>query len=124
MGEKIKSFTDLKAWQEGHLLVLMIYKITDSFPQKEVFAITLQMRRCVVSVTSNTAEGFSRRSQKDKMRFYYIALGSIAELQDQLIIAKDLKYLDKERFNRLIEQTTRVQKLINGLVKSSKKLNT
>jgi len=124
MGEKIKSFTDLKAWQEGHQLVLMIYKITEDFPKKENFNLALQMCRCAVSITSNIAEGFSRKSQKEKVRFYYVALGSITELQNQLIIARDLGYLKKEKFNQLIEQTTHVQKLINGLIKSSKILNT
>jgi len=124
MGEKIKSFTDLKAWQEGHQLVLMVYKITEDFPQKENFNLTLQMRRCVSSITSNVTEGFSRKSQKEKARFYYVALGSITELQNQLIIAKDLSYLKKEEFNQLIEQTTMIQKLISGLIKSSKTLNT
>lgn len=80
------------------------------------------MRRCVISITSNIAEGFSGRSKKEKARFYYVALGSITELQNQLIIAKDLRYLDTEEFNQLISQTTKVQKLINGLVKSSRKL--
>ena len=63
---KIKSFTDLYAWQEGHKLVLMIYKATEDFPSKEVFGLTNQMRRSVVSVTSNIAKGFGRNTNKDK----------------------------------------------------------
>ncbi len=63
---KIKSFTDLYAWKEGHKLVLMIYKITEKFPQKEMFGLISQMRRSAVSITSNTAEGFSRNTNKDK----------------------------------------------------------
>jgi len=124
MNGKIKSFTDLKAWQEGHQLVLMIYEITDIFPKKEIFTLVPQMRRCVISITSNIAEGFSRKSQKEKSQFYYVALGSITELQNQLIIARDLNYLNKENFSHLIDQIIKVQKLVNGLVKSSKILTT
>ena len=100
MKEKIKSFTNLKTWQEGHRLVLKIYKITDKFPRKENFGLIPQMRRCVISITSNIAEGFSRKTSKEKSRFYYMALGSITELQNQLIIARDLDYLNKKEFNK------------------------
>ena len=124
MSGKIRSFVDLTAWQEGHRLVLMIYKATENFPKKETFILTSQMRRCVISITSNIAEGFSRKTQKEKLKFYYVAFGSITELQNQLIIAKDLNYLEKEKFDQLNEQIIKVQKLINGLVKSSKILTT
>ncbi|MDO9509740.1 MAG: four helix bundle protein [Candidatus Magasanikbacteria bacterium] len=65
----IKSFTELNAWKEGHKLVLLIYKETENFPDKEVFGLTSQMRRCAVSITSNVAEGFSRITLKDKNNF-------------------------------------------------------
>lgn len=70
---KIKSFTDLNTWKEGHKLVLMIYRITDKFPEKEKFGLISQMRRCVISFTSNIAEGFSRNTNKDKYQFYSMA---------------------------------------------------
>lgn len=70
---KISSFTDLNTWKEGHKLVIWIYKITENFPQKEIFGLTNQMRRAAVSVTSNVAEGFSRFTAKDKHHFYSIA---------------------------------------------------
>jgi four helix bundle protein len=81
---KIRSFTDLDAWKKGHELVLMVYKITKSFPNEEVFGLTIQMRRSAVSSTSNIAEGFSRHTHKEKIQFYSIALGSVTELQNQL----------------------------------------
>ena len=121
---KIKSFTDLIAWQEGHKLVLQVYKVTSNFPSKETFSLTDQMRRCVVSITSNISEGFSRHGQKEKLQFYYISLGSLSELQNQLLIARDLGYLDNVLFMKLAEDSVLVSKLINGLIKSVKSLNT
>ena len=121
---KIKSFTDLIAWQEGHRLVLSIYKITRTFPKEEMFGLTNQMRRCVVSITSNIAEGFSRQSNKEKIQFFSISLGSTTELQNQLLVAKDVEFLDKIKFQALAEQTIVVHKIINGLIKSTReKLN-
>lgn len=117
---KIKSFTDLNAWKEGHKLVLMIYQITKNFPKDEIFGLISQMRRCVVSITSNLAEGFSRQSYKEKIQFYYTAQGSVTELQNQLLICKDIKLIDKKEFQRLADQSIIIHKLINGLIKSSK----
>ncbi|MFH1565125.1 MAG: four helix bundle protein, partial [bacterium] len=81
---KIKSFTGLFAWQEGHKLVLMIYNTTEQFPDKERFGLISQTRRAAVSITSNIAEGFSRKTNKDKVQFYAMAQGSLTELQNQL----------------------------------------
>ena len=117
---KIKSFTDLNAWKEGHKLVLMIYNITKTFPKEEIFGLTSQIRRCAVSITSNIAEGFSRQSYKEKLQFYSIALGSTTELQNQLLIVKDINYITKEQFQDIAEQSVKVHKIINGLIKSSK----
>jgi four helix bundle protein len=116
---KIKSFTGLIAWQKGHKLVLEIYKITRDFPKDELFSLTNQIRRCVVSVTSNIAEGFSRQSKKEKLQFYCISLGSLTELQNQLLIAKDLLYFKNDNFKKMAELTVEVSKLINGLIKSA-----
>ena len=86
--KKIKSFTDLNAWKEGHKLVLMIYETTKKFPKEEIFGLTIQLRRCSVSITSNLAEGFSRQSYKEKSYFYSMALGSVTELQNQILKTK------------------------------------
>lgn len=114
---KIKSFTDLFAWQEAHKMILLIYKATDTFPNKETFGLTNQMRRCAVSISSNIAEGFSRTTNKDKYQFYSVAQGSLTELQNQLLIARDVGYLDKENFKNIAEQSVVVNKLLNGLKK-------
>jgi len=114
---KIKSFTDLIAWREAHKLVLSVYKATKSFPKEEMFCLTSQIRRAVISISSNIAEGFSRNSVKDKCQFYTIALGSLTELQNQLLIGRDLKYLAENDFQNVAQQTVRVSKLISGLKK-------
>jgi len=120
MQGKIKSFTDLVAWQEAHKLVILIYSITDKFPQKETYGLTNQIRRAAVSITSNIAEGFSRRGKKEKVQFYYLAKSSLTEVQNQLLIARDVNYLDKQEFNKIAQQTVQVSKLIFGLIRSQK----
>ena len=121
--QKIKSFTNLNAWKEGHKLVLMIYKITKTFPKEEIFRLVSQLCRAVVSITSNIAEGFSRNSAKEKIQFYAIALGSLTEIQNQLLIAKDLGYINKEAFLNIANQTISVNKLIHGLMKTASDQN-
>lgn len=113
--EKIKSFTDLRAWREAHQLVLMIYRATESFPAKEQFGLTIQMRRAAVSITSNIAEGFCRSTAKDKRQYYIRSEGSLIELQNQSLIARDIAYLSGEVFGEIANQTVNVHKLINGL---------
>jgi len=117
---KIKSFTDLNAWKEAHKLVLLIYQITRNFPKEELFGLVNQIRRAAVSITSNIAEGFSRSSYKEKAQFYAVALGSLTEVQNQLLIARDLGYITKDKFIEIANMTVTVNKLLNGLIKKSK----
>ncbi len=113
--EKIKSFTDLRAWREAHKLVLVIYKSTDKFPKSEIFGLVSQMRRCAVSISSNIAEGFGRNTAKEKYQFYCIASSSLIELQNQLLISKDVGYISQKEFKEIAEQTVTVAKIISGL---------
>ncbi len=117
---KIKSFTQLIAWQESHKLVIMVYKITKNFPKDEIFGLVSQLRRAVISITSNIAEGFSRQSWKEKAQFFFIALASLTEIQNQILAARDIGYLTKDDFDALAEQTVIANKLINGLIKKAK----
>ena len=121
--KKIESFTDLIVWQEGHKLVVSLYKDTESFPKSEIFGLTNQMRRCVISITSNIAEGFGRQSYKEKVQFYSIAKGSNLELQNQLLAARDIGYLKTEVFQKLAEQSAVVGKLLTGLIRKSKEFS-
>jgi len=117
---KIQSFTDLNAWREGHKLVLLVYKNTEKFPSTEKFGLVDQMRRAIVSLTSNIAEGFSRRSPKEKGRFYDMAHASLVEVQNQLIIARDVGYISNENFKALADQSVTANKLVNGLLRATK----
>lgn len=116
---KVDSFTKLVTWQEGHQLVLLVYKLVKKFPSDEHFALADQIRRAVVSITSNIAEGFSRGTYKDKAHFYYIALGSLTETQNQLIIAKDVGCISELDFKSTSEQLDFVNKLLRGLIKKT-----
>ncbi len=116
---KIETFTDLNAWKEAHNLVLLVYELTKKFPTTEKFGLTNQIRRAAVSITSNIAEGFSRRSSKEKIQFYRMALGSLTEAQNQIIIAKDLQYISNKEFEELFNKSIIVSKLVNGLIKSA-----
>jgi len=117
--KKIKSFTDLTTWQEGHKLVIEVYTITKSFPKEEIYSLTSQMRRAAASITSNIAEGFGRHSYKEKIQFYYVAQGSLTELKNQILIARDVGYL-KTNITALTEQANIVHKLLQGLIRKSK----
>ncbi len=120
--EKIRSFTDLSAWKYGHQLVLKIYAMTKIFPEHERFGLSNQMQRAAVSVTSNIAEGFSRSSSREKRQFYLTARGSLTEIQNQLLIAKDIGYTAKNAFDEAATLSVQVSKLLNGLIKTAPSL--
>lgn len=118
MTATIHSFTGLKAWQEAHGLVVKIYEMTKGFPREEQFGLTNQIRRASVSISSNLAEGFSKKSKKEKTQFYSTALASLTEVQNQMLIARDVGYIANELFQKHAQQTVTVSKLINGLMKT------
>ena len=117
---KINSFKDLIAWQVSHKLAVEIYKATENFPKHQQFGLTNQLQRAAVSVASNIAEGFARKSSNDQAHFLYMALGSVNEIQSQLLIAKDLGYITKSDFKTLDQNSIQASKLVNGLIKSCK----
>lgn len=116
---KIKTFKDLEAWKSSHKLVLMTYRLTQKFPKTEQFGLTNQMRRASVSIASNLAEGFGRKTKKDKEHFYSMSLGSLRELEAQITIALDLEYITKEEFDIFDNLSVFISKLISGLQKST-----
>lgn len=116
----IKSFTDLNAWKETHALVILVYKITKKFPREELYSLVDQMRRACISVTSNIAEGFGRQTYKEKVQFYYLAQGSLIELKNQILAAKDIGYLATDDFVTLTHQANLSHQILQGLITKSK----
>jgi len=119
MSEEIRNHKDLNVWKKSIDLVDIIYKMTKSFPKEELYCLTSQIRRSAISVPSNIAEGAARSSKKEFIQFLYIALGSLSELETQIIIANRQGYLNN--LNSLLENIQVIQKLINGLIYYLKK---
>jgi len=113
----IKDFTEVVAWQKAHILAVLIYKKTESFPKSELYGLTSQMRRSAISVSSNIAEGFGRRGKADKLRFYDTALSSIYELQSQIVLSRDVGLFNKETYLEIFEATKNAQRLLQGWIK-------
>jgi len=109
---------NLRTWQKALELVRDIYKATESFPKHELFALTAQMRRAAVSIPSNIAEGAARSSKREFLNYFSIARGSLSELETQILISKELGYIQDEKF--LITEIDDIFGLINGLIVSIK----
>ena len=107
-----KDYTELEVWQESRKLVNHIYGLTKSFPKEEQFGLTNQLRRASVSIPSNIAEGSSRKSNKDFARFLEITLGSVYEIETQLLIAFDLKFLNENELNILNTELNEIIKMM------------
>jgi four helix bundle protein len=113
--EAAKTFQDLIVWRKAHEFVLEVYRLTESFPQREIYGLSHQMRRAAVSIPANTAEGFRKRGVADKTRFMNIAEGSLEECRYYLILAKDLGYGDTAKLMGLLEEVSR---LLNAYIKA------
>jgi hypothetical protein len=114
-------FEKLEVWQNSRQLVKEIYLVTSSFPENEKFGITNQLRRASTSISANIAEGFSRKSNKEKSRFLNIAFGSTIEVINFLILSNDLGFLTNENYNKLREKSEFITNQINSLNKSLNK---
>ena len=117
MEEKIKSFKDLKIWQKGIEIVSDTYILTKKFPKEELFSLTSQLRRSAISIPSNIAEGFKSFYNKEYKQFLFITLGSCAELETQIIIAKELKYINENEEAKLVEKLDHVCRMTSNLIK-------
>jgi len=113
----IKSFEDLPVWQDARKFTNKIYSLTKTFPRGENYGLSSQITRATVSIMSNIAEGFDRYSVKEFINFLIIARGSISEVQSDLYIALDLKYINQEEFQETYKQSKNLGKQINGLIK-------
>ncbi|MEM8778177.1 MAG: four helix bundle protein [Cyanobacteria bacterium P01_G01_bin.49] len=106
--EAARNFQDLIVWQKSHEFVLLIYRFTDSFPKREMYGLTSQMRRAAVSIPANIAEGFKKKSPKDKLRFFNISQGSLEECRYYLILAQDLNYGNSTALMSKLEEVSRL----------------
>jgi four helix bundle protein len=114
----IQSYRDLRVWQMGVDLVCQVYKVTATFPKSETYGLTSQIQRAAVSVPSNIAEGHARRSNREFNHFLSISLGSLAELETQLLIAGRLQYVDTAALDLLLSNVDEVGRMLRGLQKS------
>ena len=113
----MKSYTELNVWKEARVLVKEIYQLSSTFPSDEKFGLTSQIRRAVVSVPSNIAEGIGRNHAKDSIQFLYIAKGSLNEIETQVYLALDLGFCSDESSNLIFEKLITVRKLLIGFIK-------
>jgi four helix bundle protein len=120
MSDYNKGYKKLNVYSKADELVILIYKLTKKFPKDETFGLISQMRRAVVSVVANIVEGYGRNSFKDKIRFYYMARGSLTELEYYIDLSFRLEYFNKKEFSQLEFLRSDVGKLLNGLINSIK----
>ena len=108
MAKPAQTFKDLVVWQKAHQFVLAIYSMTASFPRREIYCLTSQMRRAAISVAANIAEGFKKRGASDKIRFLNVAEGSLEECRYYLILVQDLGYSSTEEMEAVREEVSKL----------------
>lgn len=117
----MNDFRKLSIWNRSIDLATTVYKISSYFPKSEIYSLTSQIRRSVVSISSNIAEGAGRQSDKDFAKFLRFAYGSACELETQIVIAKNLSYLTASNFSDLLKELHEIQKMIYTLEKNKRK---
>lgn len=118
----VRTHKDLDVWKKSIDFVTQLYKVTDVFPKEEIYGLTNQLRRAAVSIPSNIAEGAARKSNKEFIQFLHIALGSTVEIETQLIISKNLKFMNDELFLELDKERNDIGRMLFGLIKYRKNL--
>ncbi|MEW6076302.1 MAG: four helix bundle protein [Thermodesulfobacteriota bacterium] len=114
----LKNYKELKVWQKAYALCLDVYKLTTAFPGDEKYGLRLQIRRSAVSIPSNIAEGYGRRTTADYIRMLYIAYGSVCELETQILLAGDLGFIRIDNFNRTKTDISEIERMLKALIKS------
>ena len=112
----MRNFRNLKVWEKSHQLTLIVYEFTSTFPKEELYGLTSQMRRSLSSIPSNIAEGCGRNSQPQFARFLNIAFGSSSELEYQIILCKDLEFIDEAMFDTLLNKVTEIKRMLSSLI--------
>jgi four helix bundle protein len=116
----VKTHKDLEVWKKSIDFVTEVYTVTASFPKSEIYGLISQIRRAAVSIPSNIAEGSGRNHKAEFVQFLYIALSSASELDTQLIISNNLRYIEQEQLERLQNELNTISKMIQGLIKAIK----
>jgi four helix bundle protein len=116
--EMLKNYKELKVWEKSYQFCLAIYRITQEYPRSETYGLISQMRRAALSIPSNIAEGYGRKTTPEYLRFLYIAYGSVCELETQVLISGDLGYLKGESLSKFKEDLIEVERMLNALIKS------
>lgn len=116
----MKDFRKLKVWEKSHNLTLSIYKLTKEFSKDELYGLTNQMRRASSSIPTNIAEGCGRDSQVELARFFILAMGSSSELEYQLILARDLNYIEEEAYQDVLSELVEFRRMLNAFIQKIK----
>ena len=114
----LRNYKELKVWQKSYQLCLEIYRITAKFPKEERYGLTSQIRRAVVSIPSNIAEGYGRKTTLDYIRMLYISYGSVCELETQVLLAEDLDLIEKDELGTLNKAIAEIERMLKALIKS------
>ena len=114
----LKNYKELKVWQKAYHLCIEIYKITKDFPKEERYGLTSQIRRASVSVPSNIAEGYGRKTTREYIQALYVAYGSNCELETQILLSGDLGYIKPEDLEKLQGVLEDVERMLMGLIRS------
>jgi four helix bundle protein len=114
----LKHYKELSVWQKAYHLCIEVYRKTRAFPKDERFNLTSQIRRAAVSIPSNIAEGYGRKTKPDYIRSLYIAYGSICELETQIMLSGDLGYVSEQTLRPLLENLHEVERMLKALIKS------
>ncbi len=112
----MRDFRQLKVWEKAHHFTLCVYRVTKNFPSDERFGLTSQLRRSASSVPTNIAEGCGRNSERELARFMSIAAGSASEVEYQLLLARDLKYIQIETYREISQQLSEIKKMLNSFI--------
>jgi four helix bundle protein len=112
----MKTYRDLLVWQKAISFVSKVYRFVKVFPSEELYGLTSQIKRSSVSIPSNIAEGYGRKSKRDYLRFLQIAMGSLFEIQTQLEISKNLEFISEGHFNELYENSREIERMLSSLI--------
>ena len=119
----MKDFRQLKVWEKAHLLAVAVYKGTKGFPKEEIYGLSSQIRRCSISIPSNIAEGYGRDGNNDYLRFLNISISSLFEMQTQLEISFNLKYINENQFNKINGESREIERMLSAFIRKIKARN-